>query len=146
VALAGKLSATSADFLQVIDGSISANVDFMAVAVDANGRVTGAALDAIQKLSRTFDATGALAAPTAVKSKRELGYDYGMKIASGIGLEWFEQAESFSEYLRGKTAAEIGAIGVANGYPTEQALLSGCTMGIGGFLTVAVAAATAAAK
>ncbi len=144
IALVGSLEAVGADLLAGTNGSIKANVDLMAVAVDADAKVTGAALDSIQNLTREFDATGALVAPGEIKTKREKGYDYNMKPASEIGLEWFEQAENFCEYLAGKNATEIGAIGVANGYPTEDALLSGCTMGIGGYITVAVAAVNAA--
>lgn len=145
VALTGALAATSADFIASTNGSIKATVEFMAVALDAEGKVTGAALDTAQNLTREFDATGALVDPAAdFKTKREKKYDYNMKPASEIGLEWFEQAENFCEYLRGKTSTEIGSIGVANGYPTEDALLSGCTMGISGYITVAVAAVAAA--
>ena len=145
VALTGALTATSADFIASTNGSIKATVEFMAVALDAEGKVTGAALDTAQNLTREFDATGALVDPAAnFKTKREKKYDYNMKPASKIGLEWFEQAENFCEYLRGKTSTEIGSIGVANGYPTEDALLSGCTMGISGYITVAVAAVAAA--
>ncbi len=145
VALKGTLSTADADALAETNGKISADVDFAAIALDANGKTSAAALDSFKGLAREFNATDALVAPAAAKTKRELGYDYNMKGASGIGLEWFEQAENFCEYLVGKTATEIGAIGVANGYPTEDALLSGCTMGISGYIAVSVAAATAAA-
>lgn len=145
VALKGTLSTVNADALQETNGKISADVDFAAVALDADGKVTAAALDSIKGLAREFDANDALIAPATAKTKRELGYDYNMKGASSIGLEWFEQAEGFCAYLVGKTAEGIGAIGVEGGYPTEDALLSSCTMGISGYIAVAVAAANAAA-
>lgn len=146
VALKGSLSTVeNADEFQDKIGKISADVDFAAVALDADGKVTAAALDSIKELTRECDPTGALIAPATTKTKRELGYDYNMKGASSIGLEWFEQAEGFCAYLVGKTASEIGAIGVEGGYPTEDALLSSCTMGISGYIAVSVAAANAAA-
>lgn len=145
VALKGTLSTVNADALQETNGKISADIDFAAVALDANGKTSAAALDSFKGLAREFDANDALIAPTATQSKRELGYGYGMKGASSIGLEWFEQAEGFCAYLVGKTADGIGAIGVEGGYPTEDALLSSCTMGIAGYIAVAVAAANAAA-
>lgn len=145
VALKGSLSTVDADAMQETNGKISVDVDFAAVALDADGKVTAAALDSFKGLAREFDATDALIAPAPAKTKRELGYDYHMKGASSIGLEWFEQAEGFCAYLVGKTADEIGAIGVEGGYPTEDALLSSCTMGIAGYIAVAVAAANAAA-
>lgn len=145
VALKGSLSTVNADAIQETNGKISVDVDFAAVALDADGKVTAAALDSFKGLAREFDATDALIAPAPAKTKRELGYDYNMKGASSIGLEWFEQAEGFCAYLVGKTADGIGAIGVEGGYPTEDALLSSCTMGIAGYIAVAVAAANAAA-
>ena len=145
VALSGSLTATSADFIAGTKGSIKATVDFAAVAVDAEGKVTGAAYDTAQTLTREFDATGALVDPAAnFKTKREKKFEYGMKDASSIKKEWFEQAEGFCAYLRGKSASEIGNIGVANGYPTESALLSSCTIALAGMIPVAVAAVNAA--
>ena len=145
VALKGSPSTVNPDLIQETNGKFSADVDFAAVALDADGKVSAAALDSFKGLAREFDATGALIAPATAKTKRELGYDYSMKGVSSIGLEWFEQAEGFCAYLVGKTADGIGAIGVEGGYPTEDALLSSCTMGISGYIAVAVAAANAAA-
>ena len=111
VALKGALTTANADALAGTNGSIKATVEFMAVALDADNKVTGAALDTAQNLTREFDATGALVDPASgFKTKREKQYDYNMKPASGIKLEWFEQAENFCEYLRGKTSTEIGTI------------------------------------
>ena len=144
VAIAGKMSVKNADPLSETNGNVTSEIDVAAVALNADGKVSGAAIDAMT-VKREFDASGTLIAPAAVKTKRELGYDYGMKEISGIKREWFEQAEGFCAYLSGKTAEEIGAIGVANGYPTEDALLSSCTIAISGMIAVSVAAATAAA-
>ena len=146
VALKGSLSTVNADAIQETNGKISADIDFAAVALDADGKVTAAALDSIKGLAREFDATGALVDPASdFKTKREKKFDYGMKDISSIKKEWFEQAEGFCAYLVGKTAEGIGAIGVEGGYPTEEALLSSCTMGISGYIAVAVAAANSAA-
>ncbi|OQC11538.1 MAG: Chlorophenol reductase precursor [Tenericutes bacterium ADurb.Bin087] len=64
-----------------------------------------------------------------VKSKQELKDDYGMKVASPIGKEWYEQAASLVDYIKGKTVSE--ALGtdakLANGAEV------GCTMNIGGY-------------
>ncbi|NLO13096.1 MAG: hypothetical protein GX124_03115 [Clostridiales bacterium] len=45
--------------------------------------------------------------PETLKTKMELGPDYGMLKASPIGKEWFEQAEAFSAYCVGKTPEEV---------------------------------------
>lgn len=42
-----------------------------------------------------------------VRSKRELGDEYGMKGASGIGKEWYEQINSLEDWLVGKNLREI---------------------------------------
>lgn len=43
----------------------------------------------------------------AVKSKKELADDYGMRKASEIGREWFEQMADFQEFTIGKTVEEV---------------------------------------
>lgn len=71
-----------------------------------------------------------------VLSKQELGDAYGMKPASGIGKEWFEQADALAAYCVGKTYDEVVA-GLAMdeaGHATDADLLTGCTMKVGGFV------------
>ncbi len=150
IAIEGSGSGANADFYigDGMNGAASTDATYTAVALDAEGKVSAAALDAIQ-LSRTFGATGTLAQPdTGAKTKRELGYDYGMLSVSGaygIGREWFEQASGFCAYLVGKTADGIGSIGISGqGKPTDSALLSSCTIAIGSFVSTAKAAALGA--
>ncbi len=66
-----------------------------------------------------------------VKGKQELKEEYGMKVASPIEKEWYEQAASLVEYIEGKTVSEaLGtAAKLANGAEV------GCTMNIGGYRT-----------
>ncbi len=146
IAITGSGSGTNADFYKEdgMNGKASTEATYAAVALDGSGKVSAAELDAVQ-ISRTFGADGSLALPSAVQTKRELGYGYGMKGVSasfGIGLEWFEQADGFCSYLVGKTADGIGSIGISDtGKPTDTALLSSCTVAIGDFVSVAKAAA-----
>ena len=51
--------------------------------------------------------TAGIDTPDRVQSKQELGDSYGMRGASALGKEWYEHAEGYCSYLRGKTAAEI---------------------------------------
>lgn len=51
-----------------------------------------------------------------VRSKRELGDEYGMKGASDIGKEWYEQINSLEDYLEGKNLREISDYVVNSGY------------------------------
>ena len=76
-----------------------------------------------------------------VKTKRQLGNDYNMKPASGIGKEWFEQAAVLEEYFVGKTSSEVDGIAVDESTkPTDADLLAGVTVSIGGYKTAAVKA------
>jgi len=68
-----------------------------------------------------------------VKTKNELGDDYGMKAWGGAKYEWYEQAASFAKYVTGKTAAEVAGIAVSEGKPADTDLSSSVTISIGGF-------------
>ncbi len=72
-----------------------------------------------------------LALPAEVQSKRELGDAYGMRSYSGIGKEWYEQADAFCMYIQGMTCEEVMAIPVDEyGKATEADLAAGCTISI----------------
>ena len=68
-----------------------------------------------------------------------------MKNASPIGKEWFEQSKALSDYISGKTVAEVTGIAVDGGYPTDADLTSSVTMSISDMQT-AVERAGATAK
>lgn len=79
-----------------------------AVTVDKNGKIVACVIDSAQTRVN-FDTAGALTSDlnAAVKSKLELKDDYGMKKASGIGKEWHEQIQAFSQWSVGKTPADV---------------------------------------
>ncbi|HCR39942.1 MAG TPA: hypothetical protein DIW41_03495, partial [Lachnospiraceae bacterium] len=61
-------------------------------------------------------------------SKQALGDAYDMKKASGIGKEWFEQAKAFSDYIKGKTVADVKGIALDDSSkPTSDDLKSSVT-------------------
>ena len=78
-----------------------------------------------------FDSKGQLVNESAynnVRSKRELGDEYGMKAASNIGKEWYEQINSLENWLVGKNIDEIsryvenmGSYGTENDYANNIA-------------------------
>ena len=73
----------------------------------------------------------------AQPSKNELGDAYGMKKASSIGKEWYEQAAAFSAYVTGKTVSEVSGIAVDDHEsPTDADLAASVTIGIGEFQTL----------
>lgn len=73
----------------------------------------------------TTDADRRVTAPDLVKTKLELGEDYGMRGASALGKEWYEHSEGFCDALKGKTRTEIA--GLSGGDADLKAL---CTIDI----------------
>ena len=94
------------------DGNAQLNVDV--VALTMNGEtITSCQIDSIQAIA-SFNTEGVVTSElTAPQSKNELGDDYGMKGNSAIGAEWYQQAENFSAYVTGKTAADVAGIAIA---------------------------------
>ena len=126
------------------DGSNQLETTFLAVAVDAEGKVVAASSDCVQ-VKFTFDATGASTydLTKAVSSKKEAGTNYGMAAygtdlnGDGVVKEWNEQAAAFDAACVGKTVAEIGALAGADGYGVADLQTAGCTMAVGGFTKAA---------
>lgn len=112
------------------DGYGKITADVAASVTDKNGRCVCAVLDSAE-MSFTFDRSGASTVENGKKllTKREQGYDYGMKKA-GSKLEWFEQADAFAKICVGKTADEIKALVTSAGYGNDEVLGSGCTIHI----------------
>ncbi len=114
------------------------SVEMAAVTLDDSDRITACVTDtaeaklAIADMAFTHD-TGKLA------SKRDAGNSYGMKNASGIKKEWYEQANAFDAYAVGKTAATLGATKIGAGGKTDA--ISGCTIAVSGMLKNALKAA-----
>jgi hypothetical protein len=107
----------------------------VATALNADGKVAGTIIDTAQtKVS--FDKDGKITndLKAAVKSKVELGADYGMKTASGIGKEWFEQAKALADWTVGKTPAEVEALKVTEGKADVEELKTSVTVSVGGYL------------
>lgn len=88
------------------------NTTMAAVAIDADGKVVDVIID-VQQTKVNFDAELKVTNRDAeLKSKKELKDGYGMKDASTIGKEWFEQAAELEKWMVGKTLAEIKGLKV----------------------------------
>ena len=114
------------------EGLAQAYSTYTVATFDADGKVTSSVIDASQA-NVNFDAAGKITTDLAVApiTKVELGEDYGMKKASAIGKEWYEQADAFAAYVVGKTVEEIKGIAVdESGHATEEDLVSSVTVGI----------------
>lgn len=116
---------------------------YSVVTTDADSKITSCYVDASQG-DVNFDTTGKITSDlkAAVETKQELGNAYGMKKASSIGKEWYEEADAFSAYVTGKTAAEVGGISVdSEGLAADADLISSVTVHVSPFISVVEKAA-----
>lgn len=146
IATAIDLVGRSKDAADDADGAGYSYAHYAAVTLNADGQITSAALNASQ-FQVNFDKEGKITTDltAAQLDKQQLKDDYGMRKASAIGKEWYEQADFFAEYAKGKTADEILSIAVdESGHSTDADVLTGATVTIDSFQRViADAAATA---
>ncbi len=116
------------------DGSTQLEVTVTALTMN-DTIITSCAIDSVQaKVS--MDNKGAITSDlsAAVKSKNELGADYGMVQWGQAKFEWNEQAASFAKYVTGKTAAQVAGIAVSDdSKPADADLAASVTIAIGSF-------------
>ncbi|MBR6649808.1 MAG: hypothetical protein IKL36_00180 [Clostridia bacterium] len=126
-------------------GANDVDTTIVAAVVDAEGKVVAMETDALQA-KFAFDATGVCSVETgAIKTKNDLGADYGMVAYGGATKEWNEQADAFDAACIGLNATEIAALVAENGYNGVESLVSaGCTIGVADMVKAAVKAATVA--
>lgn len=141
-------TSSSKDATEEKAGVSQVDTTVAAVVTDADGKVVVAKTDCVQG-KMEFDATGksTLDATAEVKTKLELGTDYGMAAygakhdgTEGAVKEWNEQAAAFDAALVGKTSAEFAGLAAEDGYATGDLATAGCTMGIGDMIKAATAA------
>ena len=132
----------------VVDGMVEYDVTVAAVTVDENGVILSCRLDSIGT-SLTFEG-GALGIDPKnhppILSKNELGDSYGMKGNSGIGAEWYQQAQALCDYAVGKTVEQLrsGAVD-ETGHAADADLATSATIYLGGYVS-AIEGAVANAK
>ena len=114
-----------------------------AVLVDAEGKVIDVKIDEAQTKPDLKKDGGDVKDLRTKLNKKE---DYGMKSASPIGKEWYEQVAAFEAWAKGKTAEQIKAgVDATTGTATDADLKAGCTIYANGFVSVvekAIAQAT----
>lgn len=139
---------SSKDATEEKAGVSQVDTTIAAVVTDADAKVVVAKTDCVQG-KMEFDATGksTLDATAEVKTKLELGTDYGMAAygakhdgTEGAVKEWNEQAAAFDAALVGKTSADFAALAAEDGYATGDLATAGCTMGISDMIKAATAA------
>lgn len=142
--------AKSASATEEDGAKTQADVTSCAVTIDEQGKIVAVSIDTVQA-KVAFDTEGQLKTDltAAIKTKKELGEDYGMRGASAIGKEWFEQIAALEEYMIGKTVEEVKNMPVEKRddnhlrVPTQDVveLVSTCTMDVGGYIDALVLAA-----
>lgn len=132
-------------------GEAKASSTYGVVALDKDGKVVFTQTDEAQNAVK-FTIAGALDGEAmAVPTKAEKKDEYGMKKASSIGKEWFEQNQAFDEWTVGKTSNEISGMKVTTNeggktVTADKDLMTGCTMGVDSLQKVTVTAIAAASK
>ena len=135
------------------EGVVKMYTDF-AAAVIADGKIIATLNDAIQPQIK-INAAGEIVEKSFTETKRNLkeGYNmatYGASMdnnGDGQVLEWYVQSQAFSNYVVGKTGAEVASMQtktLENGYQisADDALLTaGCTIQITGICAVVAQAA-----
>ena len=116
-------------------GTIQLDADITAL-TKANDRITSCYIDSLQaKIS--IDATGTITTDlsAAVKTKNELGENYGMVAWGKAKSEWNVQAAEFAAYVTGKTAADVAGIAITESTKPADGtdLATTVTISIGGF-------------
>ena len=116
-------------------GTIQLDADITAL-TKAGDTITSCYIDSLQA-KIALDATGKITTDLSatVKTKNELGENYGMVAWGGAKAEWDAQAAAFAAYVTGKTADEVAGIAITE--TTKPAdgtdLASSVTISIGGF-------------
>lgn len=123
-------SSDSKDAKKMEKGANKISVTVAALAVDSKGTVTAASTDSVDA-SVEFDVKGtATTVSDPFTTKKALGDKYGMKSASPIKKEWFEQANAFASKVVGKTADTMASLIDEKGYGVEEVQTAGCTMNV----------------
>lgn len=131
-----------------VDGRAQVDSTICAVTIDENGVILAVSFDVAQTRV-AFDAEGKVKADLAapVASKVELGEGYGMKGASAIGKELFEQVAALEAFCIGKTVEEVTSMPTyerdANHTRVSdlEDLKTSCTIDVGSYLDALTKAA-----
>lgn len=131
-----KLS-TSKGATEEKDGYVQAYVTVVAAQFDEQGKILKVKIDSVEPKGQ-FDTKGALQfdLEAQVLTKVEQGDNYGMKAASPIGKEAYEQFKALEDYMVGKTVQEVLAMPTYEKDPSHPAvpdvedLKTSCTISI----------------
>ena len=120
------------------DGRAEAAVTTCALLLDQEGKILSVTFDCVEAAA-SYNTSGNVTWPGTYKSKKELGYDYGLKKYSSIGKEWFEQVNALEDYCTGKTVSDVSSMQLKEedgkkGVPAAAELTSTCTISCDQFI------------
>ena len=133
------VKATNEDAAGEKGASAQVNTTIVAATFDSNDTIVSVDIDVAQQKA-SFDLEGKLAGAVDLRTKIEKQGDYGMVGASAIGKEYFEQAKAYTEWMTGKTVAEVLEMPTyerdANhtACPDVEELKASCTITVGDYL------------
>lgn len=98
----------SVDATDEADGAVQVDTVMAAVTIDGNGKIVSVTIDTAQ-VRVPFSKDGAITADmnAELKTKVEIGDDYGMIVRSSIGKEWYEQIADLEKWMVGKTIDQV---------------------------------------
>ena len=122
-----------------------AQVDVTVCTVELDGdKIVSVTWDTVQ-CKAAVTAKGEVTIPETFTSKKDLKDNYGMKGASAIGREWYEQLAALEEYAVGKTVADITGMALTDkGAAAVEELTSSCTVAMAPYQQALAAAAAKA--
>ncbi len=124
------------------EGLAQIDSSYAAVTRDAGGKISCCLVDATE-VGISFTDKGKITTDLTAQpqSNYELKEAYGLKDASGIGKEWFEQADAFAQYVTGKKPEEVEGIAVdSEGLAVAADLKSSITIPIIGLKAAVIKA------
>ena len=118
-----------------------ADVTMAAVGFDKDGKIASVTIDTAQT-KVPFDKELKVSADktATIKSKKELGPEYGMVKASPIKKEWFEQMDALENWMIGKTIDEVKNLPLKENKPDVPELTSSVTVTVDGYIAAVVEA------
>ncbi len=116
-----------------INGKGQLTTTAAAVLLDSNSRIVKCSIDTAETLAE-YTSSGKYILSEASKTKYELGNDYGLKKASGINKEWYEQIDALCELVKGKTLDEIRTLVADSGKGNSDVINAGCTIVVSDFI------------
>ncbi len=121
------------------NGKGTATVTVAAVTLDKDGKILSCEIDCADA-SVAYTPAGEAIANDGFKTKYELGYDYNMITFAGSEKEWFEQVDTFEALVVGKTATEVKALVLEDGFGADSVVSAGCTIAVADFVKAVVKA------